>query len=99
MALVLTTKLNSSRILGAKPTHGFNAPPNTSPVMANRISESKRFISLTNKETFNINNLATQTVPMAAFWRAFVTRLIGVTVAANTYDAAIEGTLTLFQWG
>jgi hypothetical protein len=29
----------------------------------------------------------------------FVPNLLGVTVAAHTYDAAIEGTLTLFQWG
>ena len=31
--------------------------------------------------------------------RLYVPRLLGVTVAANTFDAAIEGTLTLFQWG
>lgn len=31
--------------------------------------------------------------------RLFVGKLLGVTVAAHTYDAAIEGTLTLFQWG
>jgi hypothetical protein len=31
--------------------------------------------------------------------RLFVERLLGVTVAAHTFDAVIEGTLTLFQWG
>jgi len=30
---------------------------------------------------------------------AFIPRLLGVTVAASTYDAAIKGTLTLFLWG
>ncbi|MFC7545837.1 hypothetical protein [Plantactinospora sp. GCM10030261] len=29
----------------------------------------------------------------------FVPRLLAVTVAARTYDAAIEGTLTMFLWG
>jgi hypothetical protein len=31
--------------------------------------------------------------------RKYVDNLLGVTVAANTFDAVIEGTLTLFQWG
>ena len=31
--------------------------------------------------------------------RLFVQRLVSVTVAVNTYDAAISGTTTLFQWG
>ena len=31
--------------------------------------------------------------------RLFVGRLLGVTVVARTYDAIIEGTLTLFLWG
>jgi hypothetical protein len=30
--------------------------------------------------------------------RLFVPRLLGVTVAGNTFDASIEGTLTLFHW-
>jgi len=30
--------------------------------------------------------------------RLFVPRLLGVTVEARTYDASIEGTLTLFSW-
>ena len=29
----------------------------------------------------------------------FVPRLLAITVAAHTYDAAISGTLTLFHWG
>ncbi len=29
----------------------------------------------------------------------FVPRLLGVTVAAHTFDGVIEGTVTLFQWG
>ena len=31
--------------------------------------------------------------------RLFVPKLAAVTVAANTFDASIQGTLTLFQWG
>ncbi|MFC0842829.1 MULTISPECIES: hypothetical protein [Streptomyces] len=31
--------------------------------------------------------------------RLYVPRLLGLTVIARTYDAAIEGTLTLFSWG
>ena len=30
--------------------------------------------------------------------RRFVPRFLGVTVAANTFDAAISGTLTMFLW-
>ena len=34
---------------------------------------------------------------LVAIW--FARRLLGVTVAANTFDASIEGRVTLFQWG
>lgn len=31
--------------------------------------------------------------------RAFVPRLLGLTLAAHTYNAVIWGTTTLFEWG